>query len=140
MDNKETKEGDDKSVDVGAGGNVLFRKATRTGAVKFAQRNTPKLSGNKLRNQQFKALLIKRWHHSRKDQCAFFSQIILPAIFVMIAMLFAMLMPSIEDQPSIELQVYMYGDGLYMIISDSRQLFPAMNKYFQGDTVKSFCK
>ena len=126
---------DESGVSVGAGGNVAFRKATRPQAVTFAERNTPKLTGTKLRNQQFAALLVKRWHHTRKDQRAFFSQIILPAIFIMLAMLFAMLMPSSSDQPSLELQVYMYGDGLYMIVTDTSNGDPVM-----GELVKELEK
>ena len=49
--------------------------------------------------QQFFGLILKRFHHSRRNIKGLLSQIFLPAIFVCIAMTVAMSRPGYEKQP-----------------------------------------
>lgn len=66
-----------------------------------------KLSGLKLLRTQFWALLVKRFHHARRNRKGFLSQILLPAIFVCIAMAVAKIRPSYE-MPPLELTTDMF--------------------------------
>lgn len=51
--------------------------------------------------QQFFGLILKRFHHSRRNIKGLLSQIFLPAIFVCIAMTVAMSRPGYEEQPQL---------------------------------------
>ena len=59
--------------------------------------------------QQFKAILIKRFHHARRSKKGFFSQILLPAIFVIMSMVVSLIRPPREGLPSLTLSTSMYG-------------------------------
>ena len=98
---------------------VKLKQASRVEAKTFAQVNVPKVRGPRLLWLQFCALYIKRFHHLRKDKKAFFTQIILPACFVFLAMFSSMVLPDAVAMPNLELQPWIYGDNLWMFFSDS---------------------
>ncbi|BFZ20641.1 hypothetical protein BsWGS_23680 [Bradybaena similaris] len=56
----------------------------------------------------FKAVIIKRFHYITRNWRSLFSQIILPAIFVAIAMTVALAAPSVDDLPPLELSTTQY--------------------------------
>uniref|UniRef100_A0A2C9KDK8 Uncharacterized protein n=1 Tax=Biomphalaria glabrata TaxID=6526 RepID=A0A2C9KDK8_BIOGL len=56
----------------------------------------------------FKAVIIKRFHYITRNWRSLFSQIILPAIFVAIAMTVALAAPSVDDLPPLELSPVQY--------------------------------
>ena len=58
--------------------------------------------------QQFLALLTKRLHHNRRDYRSYFSQIILPSLFVCIAMACILTKPVMESQSPIQLTPSLY--------------------------------
>ena len=58
--------------------------------------------------QQFTALLIKRSHHNRRDYRSYFSQIILPSLFVCIAMACILTKPVMESLHPIQLTQSLY--------------------------------
>lgn len=60
---------------------------------------THTLTGFRLKMQQFYALLLKRFHHARRNFKGVISQILLPAIFIAIAMTMALSFPKSPDQP-----------------------------------------
>ena len=60
------------------------------------------------RLQQFTALLIKRFHHNRRDYRSYFSQIILPSLFVCIAMACILTKPVMESLHPIQLTQSLY--------------------------------
>jgi hypothetical protein len=59
--------------------------------------------GCMLKMRQFQALFIKRFHHHRRDYRNYLSQIILPCIFVALAMAFTLIKPKPHDLPSLRL-------------------------------------
>ncbi|XP_062988617.1 retinal-specific phospholipid-transporting ATPase ABCA4 [Elgaria multicarinata webbii] len=59
--------------------------------------------------QQIKALLIKRFHHSTRSLKDFFAQIILPASFVLLALILTVLIPPFGEYPSLTLHPWIYG-------------------------------
>lgn len=71
-----------------------------------------KLSGLWLLRNQVAALLIKRFHHVRRDKVAFLCEIVLPALFVLLAMAFSLAIPPIRPQPPLELQPWVYEPKL----------------------------
>uniref|UniRef100_A0A8C8A4V0 ABC transporter domain-containing protein n=1 Tax=Oryzias sinensis TaxID=183150 RepID=A0A8C8A4V0_9TELE len=66
------------------------------------------ITGWKLIRQQFLALFIKRFHHARRSRKGLIAQVVLPAIFVCLALVFSLIVPSFTAYPSLELQPWMY--------------------------------
>jgi ATP-binding cassette subfamily A (ABC1) protein 1 len=58
--------------------------------------------------QQFLALLVKRFHHARRSRRAFFSQILLPSIFVVLAMFVSLIRPPRTGEPPLKLSTQMF--------------------------------
>uniref|UniRef100_A0A4W5LU81 ATP binding cassette subfamily A member 4 n=1 Tax=Hucho hucho TaxID=62062 RepID=A0A4W5LU81_9TELE len=59
--------------------------------------------------KQLFALLIKRFHHATRSHKDFFAQIVLPASFVFISLMFTTIVPPFGEYPSLTLSPWMYG-------------------------------
>ena len=68
-----------------------------------APRIQPKATGLALIKKQFIGLIKKRFSHAKRNRKGFVSQIILPALFVCLAMVSAMLRPPVGELPSLKL-------------------------------------
>uniref|UniRef100_A0A8C3IHX8 P-type phospholipid transporter n=1 Tax=Chrysemys picta bellii TaxID=8478 RepID=A0A8C3IHX8_CHRPI len=68
------------------------------------------MKGWKLIQQQFVALLWKRLLIAKRSRKGFFAQIVLPAVFVCIALMFSLIVPPFGKYPSLELQPWMYEE------------------------------
>ncbi|CAI9718098.1 ATP-binding cassette sub-family A member 2-like isoform X2 [Octopus vulgaris] len=66
------------------------------------------LTGHWLHLNQFRAIIIKRFYYIRRNWKGLFSQILLPALFVCIAMTVALTAPGLDDLPPIELSPSQY--------------------------------
>ncbi|CAI9575755.1 unnamed protein product, partial [Staurois parvus] len=67
------------------------------------------IKGSDLMNQQFKALIIKRFQHATRSHKDFFAQIVLPASFVLLALVFTLIVPPFGEYPSLTLHPWIYG-------------------------------
>ncbi|XP_029466633.1 ATP-binding cassette sub-family A member 1-like [Rhinatrema bivittatum] len=67
------------------------------------------ITGWALIHRQFLALFIKRFHHARRSRKGFVAQVVLPAAFVCLSLIFSMVVPPFMEYPSLELQPWMYG-------------------------------
>uniref|UniRef100_A0A3B4AZ28 P-type phospholipid transporter n=1 Tax=Periophthalmus magnuspinnatus TaxID=409849 RepID=A0A3B4AZ28_9GOBI len=76
-------------------------------------------AGWALRRQQFVALMWKRFLYARRSRKGFFAQIVLPAVFVCIALVFSLIVPPFGKYPSLELQPWMYEDQVTFISNDA---------------------
>ncbi|XP_063756662.1 phospholipid-transporting ATPase ABCA1-like isoform X2 [Eleginops maclovinus] len=65
--------------------------------------------GVPLIRRQFLALFIKRFHHARRSRKGLIAQVVLPAAFVCLSLIFSLIVPPFTDYPSLELQPSMYG-------------------------------
>uniref|UniRef100_A0A1A7XIW1 P-type phospholipid transporter n=2 Tax=Iconisemion striatum TaxID=60296 RepID=A0A1A7XIW1_9TELE len=77
------------------------------------------LSGWSLKRQQFVALMWKRFLYARRSRKGFFAQIVLPAVFVCIALVFSLIVPPFGKYPSLELQPWMYEDQVTFVSDDA---------------------
>jgi len=68
--------------------------------------------------QQLKAILIKRFHHARRSRKGFFSQILLPAIFVVLSMFVSLIQPPREGLPSLTMTPEMFGEPHYVVVNN----------------------
>uniref|UniRef100_A0A3P9BGS5 P-type phospholipid transporter n=1 Tax=Maylandia zebra TaxID=106582 RepID=A0A3P9BGS5_9CICH len=77
------------------------------------------VTGWTLRRQQFIALMWKRFLYARRSRKGFFAQIVLPAVFVCIALVFSLIVPPFGVYPSLELQPWMYQEQATFISDDA---------------------
>uniref|UniRef100_A0A087XU94 P-type phospholipid transporter n=1 Tax=Poecilia formosa TaxID=48698 RepID=A0A087XU94_POEFO len=78
--------------------------------------------------KQVLALLIKRWHHATRSYKDFIAQIVLPASFVFLALMFTLIVPPFGEYPSVTLTPWMYGRQ-YTFFSNERPM-DAQMRYF----------
>uniref|UniRef100_A0A674NRG4 P-type phospholipid transporter n=1 Tax=Takifugu rubripes TaxID=31033 RepID=A0A674NRG4_TAKRU len=76
------------------------------------------VKGWSLKRQQFVALLWKRFLYARRSRKGFFAQIVLPAVFVCIALVFSLIVPPFGKYPSLVLDPTMYGEQFAFISND----------------------
>uniref|UniRef100_A0A8C4SW48 P-type phospholipid transporter n=1 Tax=Erpetoichthys calabaricus TaxID=27687 RepID=A0A8C4SW48_ERPCA len=72
-------------------------------------KGSKQIKGTTLVIQQFGALLIKRFHHATRSQKDFLAQIVLPATFVLLALVFTVIIPPFGEYPSLILHPWIYG-------------------------------
>ncbi|KAL8202962.1 UNVERIFIED_CONTAM: ATP-binding cassette sub- A member 1 [Gekko kuhli] len=77
------------------------------------------MKGWKLTQQQFVALLWKRLLIAKRSRKGFFAQIVLPAVFVCIALMFSLIVPPFGKYPSLELQPWMYDEQYTFVSNDA---------------------
>ncbi|XP_052825678.1 phospholipid-transporting ATPase ABCA7 isoform X2 [Octopus bimaculoides] len=82
-----------------------------------------KVTGWQLTCQQFIALLKKRFHYQRRSKKGFICEILLPAAFVLLAMILAMIIPTYSEEPPLILHPWHYvpvenDRHLYMFFSN----------------------
>ncbi|XP_037635456.1 phospholipid-transporting ATPase ABCA1b [Sebastes umbrosus] len=84
-----------------------------------AGKGSYQVTGWGLKRQQFVALIWKRFLYARRSRKGFFAQIVLPAVFVCIALVFSLIVPPFGKYPSLELQPWMYEDQVTFISDDA---------------------
>uniref|UniRef100_A0A670ZUW7 P-type phospholipid transporter n=1 Tax=Pseudonaja textilis TaxID=8673 RepID=A0A670ZUW7_PSETE len=82
-------------------------------------KGSSQMKGWKLFHQQFVALLWKRLLIAKRSRKGIFAQIVLPAIFVCIALVFSLIVPPFGKYPSLELHPWMYGQQYTFISNDA---------------------
>ncbi|KAM3865832.1 retinal-specific phospholipid-transporting ATPase ABCA4-like [Diretmus argenteus] len=93
-----------------------------------AGRGSRQVKGCALIIKQFLALLVKRLHHATRSRKDFLAQIVLPASFVLIALIFTMVVPPFGEYPSLTLTPWMYGEQ-FTFFSNERPLDPKMKRF-----------
>ncbi|KAI2668143.1 Phospholipid-transporting ATPase ABCA1 [Labeo rohita] len=77
------------------------------------------VKGWSLKRQQFVALLWKRFLYARRSRKGFFAQIVLPAVFVCIALVFSLIVPPFGKYPSLALEPSMYEEQFTFVSNDA---------------------
>ncbi|XP_077188183.1 phospholipid-transporting ATPase ABCA7 isoform X2 [Paroedura picta] len=78
-----------------------------------------RLTGWALTYQQLRALFTKRCLYARRSTRGFLAQIVLPALFVCIALLFSLIIPPFGKYPPLTLTPWMYGPQTTFFSEDS---------------------
>ncbi|XP_061664469.1 phospholipid-transporting ATPase ABCA1-like isoform X2 [Syngnathoides biaculeatus] len=76
---------------------------------RVGSRGSTVVGGWELITRQFLALFIKRFHHARRSRKGLIAQVVLPAVFVCLSLIFSLIVPPFSEYPSLELQPWMYG-------------------------------
>ncbi|XP_068775738.1 phospholipid-transporting ATPase ABCA7 isoform X2 [Struthio camelus] len=84
-----------------------------------AGRGSRWVTGWALTRQQLRALFIKRLLHARRSTRGFFAQIVLPAVFVCVALLFSLIVPPFGKYPPLRLEPWMYGHQFTFFSDDA---------------------
>lgn len=79
---------------------------------------TVALTGVSLKAQQLQALLQKRLYHTISDWKAIFFSIVLPCLFIALAMGFTLIVPGTVPDPPLRLTTDLYGPGAAAFISE----------------------
>ncbi|KAK2868971.1 hypothetical protein Q7C36_000842 [Tachysurus vachellii] len=77
------------------------------------------LTGCRLTWQQLRALFTKRLKYALRSRRGFVAQIVLPAVFVLVALLFSLIVPPFGKYPPLELQPWMYGEQYTFFSNDA---------------------
>uniref|UniRef100_A0AAY4CP07 P-type phospholipid transporter n=1 Tax=Denticeps clupeoides TaxID=299321 RepID=A0AAY4CP07_9TELE len=91
-------------------------------------RGSRQVKGVSLVIKQFHALLVKRFHHATRSKKDFLSQIVLPACFVLLSLIFTMIVPPFGEYPSLTLSPWMYGQQ-FTFFSNERTSHPMINHF-----------
>ncbi|XP_069013979.1 retinal-specific phospholipid-transporting ATPase ABCA4-like [Embiotoca jacksoni] len=102
--------------------------STNDGSDSNAGRGSKQVKGVNLTMKQFHALLVKRFHHAMRSQKDFLAQIVLPASFVLIALIFTMIVPPFGEYPSLTLTPWMYGQQ-FTFVSNEQAFDPKMKQF-----------
>uniref|UniRef100_A0A8C5I5E5 P-type phospholipid transporter n=1 Tax=Gouania willdenowi TaxID=441366 RepID=A0A8C5I5E5_GOUWI len=95
-----------------------------------AGKGSRQVKGASLTLKQFHALLVKRFHHATRSQKDFLAQIVLPASFVLIALIFTVIVPPFGEYPSLTLSPWMYGQQ-FTFFSNERPFDYKMKRFTQ---------
>ncbi|XP_038055942.1 retinal-specific phospholipid-transporting ATPase ABCA4-like [Patiria miniata] len=68
--------------------------------------------------RQFWALMVKRFHHFRRSKKGFFAQVILPVVFVCLAMVFTVVLPVPTEGEKLPLVPWLTGTPNYIFYSN----------------------
>ncbi|KAM7379618.1 hypothetical protein PAMP_005160 [Pampus punctatissimus] len=118
-------------IKVGAEGNEEHNgvNGTTHGASdSSAGKGSRQVKGTILILKQFHALIMKRFHHATRSQKDFLAQVVLPASFVLIALIFTMIVPPFGEYPSLTLTPWMYGQQ-FTFFSNEQPLDPKMKRF-----------
>ncbi|KAL5247524.1 hypothetical protein ACHWQZ_G019415 [Mnemiopsis leidyi] len=69
--------------------------------------------------RQIRAQILKRVHHTRRDWLGLVFQLVLPAVFVSLAMIIASVRPHFDSSKQLELSVEMFKHPYYVPFSDN---------------------
>uniref|UniRef100_A0AAQ5X5J9 P-type phospholipid transporter n=1 Tax=Amphiprion ocellaris TaxID=80972 RepID=A0AAQ5X5J9_AMPOC len=110
---------------------VLAAEPQETDLLSGDGRGGVPLTGWWLTWQQLRALFIKRWLYARRSRRGFLAQIVLPALFVLIALLFSLIVPPFGKYPALQLQPWMYGEQ-YTFMSNDAPGNPAIENLLEA--------
>uniref|UniRef100_A0A3Q2QA05 P-type phospholipid transporter n=1 Tax=Fundulus heteroclitus TaxID=8078 RepID=A0A3Q2QA05_FUNHE len=93
-----------------------------------AGKGSRQVKGAALILKQLHALLVKRFHHATRSRKDFMAQIVLPATFVLVSLIFTLIVPPFGEYPSLTLTPWMYGQQ-FTFFSNERPFDPRMKHF-----------
>uniref|UniRef100_A0A4W3JZM3 ABC transporter domain-containing protein n=1 Tax=Callorhinchus milii TaxID=7868 RepID=A0A4W3JZM3_CALMI len=112
------KVAEDNGVDAETSGNLFESRETDL-LSGMDGKGSYQVQGWKLIRQQFVALFWKRLIYAKRSRKGIFAQIVLPAVFVCIALVFSLIVPPFGKYPNLELQPWMYDEQYTFISNDA---------------------
>ncbi|XP_077133900.1 retinal-specific phospholipid-transporting ATPase ABCA4 [Ranitomeya variabilis] len=112
------------------------------GPMEAEGKGSRQIKGSDLLHQQFKALLIKRFQHATRSHKDFFAQIVLPASFVLLALIFTLIVPPFGEYPSLTLHPWIYGQQFIFFSNEqpgSEHVVPLSNAFLNSPGFGTRC-
>ncbi|XP_077309012.1 retinal-specific phospholipid-transporting ATPase ABCA4 isoform X1 [Lithobates pipiens] len=100
------------------------------------------IKGSDLMHQQFTALIIKRFQHATRSRKDFLAQIVLPASFVLLALVFTLIVPPFGEYPSLTLHPWIYGQQFIFFSNEhpgSEQMVPITDAFLNSPGFGTRC-
>uniref|UniRef100_A0AAQ4QIZ0 P-type phospholipid transporter n=1 Tax=Gasterosteus aculeatus aculeatus TaxID=481459 RepID=A0AAQ4QIZ0_GASAC len=119
--------------------NVQTNGITHGASDSSAGKGSRQVKGSTLILKQFHALLVKRFHHAVRSQKDFLAQIVLPASFVLIALIFTTIVPPFGEYPSLTLTPWMYGQQFTFFRSDLHWQFSKTLRFLSKPGLGTRC-
>ncbi|KAM4557505.1 retinal-specific phospholipid-transporting ATPase ABCA4-like [Fundulus diaphanus] len=113
---------------VGVGEDEENNGVNGTASDSRAGKGSRQVKGAALILKQFHALLVKRFHHATRSRKDFMAQIVLPATFVLVSLIFTLIVPPFGEYPSLTLTPWMYGQQ-FTFFSNERPFDPRMKHF-----------
>lgn len=85
--------------------------------------------GPLLHRRQLAAMYRRRFMRNTRNYKGLFCEIILPALFVLLALLFTLLIPPMSEEPPLELTPWVYGPPNYVFYGSDDTSSPLAKKY-----------
>uniref|UniRef100_A0AAY4A3H4 P-type phospholipid transporter n=1 Tax=Denticeps clupeoides TaxID=299321 RepID=A0AAY4A3H4_9TELE len=104
-----TTKGSVENVSLKAGMHMLILQSNWEKAASVTGKGSGIITGWRLIRKQFWALFIKRFHHARRSRKGLVAQVVLPALFVCLSLIFSLIVPPFTEYPNLELQPWIYG-------------------------------
>lgn len=93
-------------------------RSSRHSSVPIIDSDQDKPGEDNLYWKQFIALHAKRFHHTKRNKKALFSELVLPAVFVCMSLLVSSIFPKLRERPPIILEPWKYPPPNYMFYSN----------------------
>ncbi|XP_076353530.1 phospholipid-transporting ATPase ABCA1-like isoform X1 [Tachypleus tridentatus] len=90
-----------------------------------------RLTGMALVFHQIKAIHKRRFHHTIRNRKGIFCEIILPSVFVCLALLLTLMIPPFMEEPPLELTPWLYGPPNYIFYSNKDPDNPLTQAYIE---------
>ncbi|CAH1395854.1 unnamed protein product [Nezara viridula] len=94
-------------------------RSSRHSSVPIIDSDQEKHEGDNLYWKQYIALHAKRFHHTRRNKKALFSELVLPAVFVCMSLLVSSIFPKLRERPPIVLEPWRYPPPNYMFYDNN---------------------
>ncbi|XP_077499685.1 phospholipid-transporting ATPase ABCA1-like isoform X2 [Amblyomma americanum] len=88
--------------------------------------------GPLLHRRQLAAMYRRRFMRNTRNYKGLFCEIILPALYVLLALLFTLLVPPMSEEPPLELTPWVYGPPNYIFYGSEDTSSPLAQKYTDG--------
>ncbi|XP_075038451.1 retinal-specific phospholipid-transporting ATPase ABCA4 isoform X2 [Mixophyes fleayi] len=105
-------------------------------------KGSQQIKGTDLLHQQFKALIMKRFQHATRSHKDFLAQIVLPAGFVLLALVFTLIVPPFGEYPSLTLHPWIYGQQYTFFSNEqpgSEQIVPISDAFLNSPGYGTRC-
>ncbi|CAL1298938.1 unnamed protein product [Larinioides sclopetarius] len=95
----------------------------------FPELSDKRIQGAKLIHRQMIAYHLRRFHHSRRNIKGLFCEVVMPAGFICLALILALFIPPLVEEPPLELQPWIYGPPNNIFFSNDDLRSPVTQKY-----------
>ena len=80
-------------------------------------KQSPPYPSSRLILKHIAALEIKRFHHSKRNRKGLLCEIVMPSLFVCLAMTMTLILPGLSEEPALEISPWIYPTKVQINLS-----------------------